>query len=453
MSGMIRLRPRGFRTQIVTSTVLLMAFVMIVLTAGTQAVLEWNSHNDIHRALTERTQAVLQVVRATEDPMASETWDRLDPPSQIFDGLGRPVAGSVGHSAAAEAATLAKKALRTGAKQEAVVHDSVNLRAVLFTTAAGEHGVAVVSVSSDPYERSEVEALVAMIVLGTLVVAIAGGIAWRVTRQALEPVEQMAERAAEWSEHDLSHRFDLGTPDNELSKLGETLDHLLDRVAAALRAEQRLTAELAHELRTPLTTIQGAADLALLRGVEDDEAREDLEAISDAARRMTGVISTLLDLARERGASAKASTPLATVVDAIRPLIPEDVELKDEASAVTVTVAAPTELVVRAAAPIVENAVRHARSTIRLEARVTPDRVQLLIADDGPGLAPDVQGDVFEPGASASGSTGLGLAIARRVARSLGGEVQVVAPAADGPDSVDGADDAGAVFVLSLPRR
>ena len=46
MSGMLRLRPRGFRTQIVTSTVLLMAFVMIVLTAGTQAVLEWSSHND-----------------------------------------------------------------------------------------------------------------------------------------------------------------------------------------------------------------------------------------------------------------------------------------------------------------------------------------------------------------------------------------------------------------------
>jgi len=448
MSAMIRLRPRGFRTQIVTSTVLLMAFVMIVLTAGTQAVLEWNSHNDIRRALTDRTQAVLQLARATDQPLADQSWETLDPPSQIFDSTGTPIAGSVGHDAENEAAVLAREALRTGRKQAAQVHDSVNLRAVRFTTATGERGVVVVSVSSEPYERSELEALVAMIVLGTLVVAIAGGIAWRVTRQALEPVEQMAERAAEWSEHDLSHRFALGSPDNELSKLGETLDHLLDRVAAALRAEQRLTAELAHELRTPLTTIQGAADLALLRGVEDDEAREDLEAISDAARRMTGVISTLLDLARERGASAKASTPIATVVDAIRPLIPDTVELVDQASTVTVPVAAPTELVIRAAAPIVENAVRHARSTVRLDARVTPGRVELLIGDDGPGLAPGVQEKVFEPGASGSGGTGLGLGIARRVARSLGGEVEVAGPGADSP-----ADGVGAVFVLSLPRR
>jgi len=448
MVAMIRLRPRGFRTQIVTSTVLLMAFVMIVLTAGTQAVLEWNSRNDIRRALAERTTAVLQVVQASDTPLASRSWETLEPLSRVFDSNGVPVGGSIQHIAAGDAAALADEVLRTGKQQSTEVHETINLRAVPFTTTAHERGVVVVSESSQPYERSELEALIAMIVLGTLVVALAGGIAWRVTHQALEPVEQMAERAAEWSEHDLSHRFALGAADNELSKLGETLDHLLDRVAAALRAEQRLTAELAHELRTPLTAIQGAADLALLRGVEDDEARQDLEAISAAARRMTGVISTLLELARERGASAKASTPLATVIEAIRPLVPDTVALVDEASAVTVPVAAPAELVIRAAAPIVENAVRHARSTVRLEARVTPDRVQLLIADDGPGLAAAVPENVFEPGASGSGGTGLGLGIARRVARSLGGEVQVAGPGAAG--DVGGT---GAVFVLSLPRR
>ena len=451
MSGMIRLRPRGFRTQIVASTVLLMAFVMIVLTAGTQAVLEWNSHNDVRRVLDDRTQAVLQVVRATNKPLDGQAWESLEPLSRVFDADGDPVGGSIEHVAESEAAALAAKALATGARQDTEAHDNLNLRAMPFTTRAGEHGVVVVSESSEPYERTELEALVAMIVLGTLVVAIAGGIAWRVTRQALEPVEQMAVRAADWSEHDLSHRFDLGTPDNELSKLGETLDRLLDRVAAALRAEQRLTAELAHELRTPLTTIQGAADLALLRGVADDDAREDIEAISAAARRMGSVISTLLDLARERGASAKSSTPLAAVVDAVRALVPDHLELVDDASAITVPVAAPGELVVRAVSPIVENAVRYARSRVRLDARVTPDQVQLLISDDGPGLAAAVRGKVFEPGTSASGGTGLGLGISRRVARSLGGEVQVADPGAE--VALDDAATGGTTFVLSLPRR
>ncbi|WP_198289926.1 sensor histidine kinase [Nocardioides sp. Iso805N] len=438
---MLRLRPRGFRTQIVASTVLLMAFVMIVLTTGTQAVLEWNTHNDVRRVLDERTQAVLEVVRATGKPLDSQSWESIEPLSRVFDANGAPVGGSIQHVAEGDATELAAEALSTGQRQDAVVHGDLNLRAVPFTTRAGERGAVVVSETSEPYERTELEALIAMIVLGLLVVGVAGGIAWRVTRQALEPVEQMAVRAADWSEHDLSHRFDLGTPDNELSKLGETLDHLLDRVAAAIRAEQRLTAELAHELRTPLTTIQGAADLALLRGVADDDAREDLEAISTAARRMTGVIATLLDLARERGASAKSSTPLAAIVEAVRPLVPDHLELIDEASAITVPVAAPASLVVQAVSPIVENAVRYARSTVRFDARLTPDQVHLLISDDGPGLAATVRGKVFEPGTSASDGTGLGLGISRRVARSLGGDVDV-AEATD-----------GAAFLVRLPRR
>ena len=109
-------------------------------------------------------------------------------------------------------------------------------------------------------------------------------------------------------------------------------------------------------------------------------------------------------------------------------------------------VAAPGELVIRAVSPIVENAVRYARSRVRLDAWVTPDQVQLLISDDGPGLAAAVRGKVFEPGTSASGGTGLGLGISRRVARSLGGEVEVVDPGTE-------ADCSGATFLLSLPRR
>ena len=75
----------------------------------------------------------------------------------------------------------------------------------------------------------------------------------------------MAERAEDWSAQNLARRFDLGLPVNELSQLGQTLDHLLDRVAQAIRAEQRLSAELAHEIRTPLAAIRGSAELALLR--------------------------------------------------------------------------------------------------------------------------------------------------------------------------------------------
>ena len=172
-----------------------------------------------------------------------------------------------------------------------------------FTTQAGQSGVVVVSQETTPYERSEMYALAATIGIGLLVIGISAAIASRVTTQALAPVAQMAKRATDWSEHDLTHRFELDGPDNELAQLGDTLDGLLDRVSMAIRSEQRLTSELAHELRTPLTAIQGSADLALLRGVDDDATRAELEQIAASARAMSDVITTLVDVARDHAAA------------------------------------------------------------------------------------------------------------------------------------------------------
>jgi signal transduction histidine kinase len=303
--------------------------------------------------------------------------------------------------------------------------------------------VVVVSQPTAPYERSEFYALLGTGGLALLVVAVTALTALRVTRQALEPVTQMAERAAEWSEHDLSHRFDLGPPTNELAALGETLDHLLDRVASAIQSEQRLTSELAHELRTPLTSIQGSADLALMRGVDDPKTHEDLEQISASAREMAGVISTLLDLAREGSAGAVGSTcTAAEVMAALRSSVPESVPLLEESNGSSARIAAPTGLVARAVAPLLDNAVRHAASRITLTAADRPSSVVMTVADDGPGVPERVGDTLFEPGVTdGTGGAGLGLGIARRVARSFGAEITV------SPQPV------GAAFVITLPRR
>ena len=302
----------------------------------------------------------------------------------------------------------------------------------------------MVSQETAPYERSEAYALVATGALALLVVAATALIALRVTRQALVPVTRMAERATEWSEYDLSHRFGLGPPTNELAALGETLDHLLDRVASAIRSEQRLTAELAHELRTPLTSIRGAADLALLRGVEDGAVRRDLEQIREAARDMTAVIETLLELARDGASGSRDRTcTVADVVEHVRSSRPDPrVELVTETDGSSARIAAPGDLVARALLPVVDNAVRHAATRVVLRAVDGPDAVSLDVLDDGPGVAESVRDSLFEPGVTAaSGGAGLGLGIARRVARSFGGDVDLL----DGP--------APARFRLRLPRR
>jgi signal transduction histidine kinase len=114
----------------------------------------------------------------------------------------------------------------------------------------------------DPGARSPWNIMVATGLVGACGVVLSGWAAWCVSHRALKPVRDMAERAEEWSAQNLARRFGLGPPVSELSQLGQTLDHLLDRVAHAIRAEQRFSAELAHEIRTPLAAIRRSAEPA-----------------------------------------------------------------------------------------------------------------------------------------------------------------------------------------------
>jgi signal transduction histidine kinase len=436
-----RWAPRSFRGQIVLSTVLLMTAVMILVGIGIQLLLAYTAHRDIDRVLEDRADAVVAIVDANSDAgdgaRVSVPEEVLDPGVRVYDDQGRLVAGSIEHEArdAADGLSTTTTARNVDAAEE------LRLRAVPFTTKAGQAGVVVVSQETTPYERSEMYALIATIGIGVLVIGISAAIASRVTSQALAPVAQMAARATDWSEHDLTHRFDLDGPDNELAQLGDTLDGLLDRVTMAIRSEQRLTSELAHELRTPLTAIQGAADLALLRGVDDPATRGELEQIAASARAMSDVITALVDVARDHAAAGAASTSrVADIVDAVRTMVPSELTFVDETAGSTARVAGPAELVLRALAPVVDNAVAHARTTVTLSALDSGRSVEISVRDDGPGVDHELRDALFDVGASSRGGTGLGLGIAQRVARSMGGKVHA------------GEVETGATFVITLPR-
>ena len=157
---------------------------------------------------------------------------------------------------------------------------------------------------------------------------------------------------------------------------------------------------------------------------------------------MALVITTLLDLARAGTTGRDQTCLVADVVPRLVALVPTGVEVADRTRGSTSRVDAPLELVLRAAAPLVENAARHAHTRITLEATDHPDRVDLVVSDDGPGVADELRATVFEPGVtSGSQGVGLGLSIARRVAHSFGGDIEL------------SASSPGASFVVSLPRR
>jgi two-component system OmpR family sensor kinase len=347
----------------------------------------------------------------------------LDQNIWIFDEQGRRIDGAL-PPVALQASILN---LRSATRAESVVIDGFRLFARPVVS-RGDHPVAVVVASLDltPYESSERRGLVLSIGLGALIVLAAGGAGWASVHVSLGQVRRMVRRADDWREHDLSRRFDLGEPVDELTELGHTLDRMLDRIAAALTSERRLTDEVAHELRTPLSVIRSEAQLALQRPLGPETKDEALRTIVAATERMDQAIATMLVAARS---AANGEAERCHIADALaaaarqaptRPDVTVTVEEADD----SLDAAVPLPVVVAALAPLLDNAVRHAHSAVRLSSRAQGQRVLIGVADDGAGVREAGRELIFQPGHSTrDDGAGLGLALARRLAHSMGGEV------------------------------
>jgi signal transduction histidine kinase len=301
--------------------------------------------------------------------------------------------------------------------------------------------VVVVAASLGPYNSTRAIVVAGLIAVGAAVTAGSAALAAWTMRRTLVPVESMAERAEEWSEHDLDARFDDTGTEDEFAVLGRTLNLLLDRVAGALRNEQQLTSELAHELRTPLTAIRGEAELAIMAH-PDQASAERFDRVVALSDRMSTTISSLLAIARGSAGSASRTTVSALVSSALdgRPPHPNLTVSADHL--IDAEISAPIDLALRALSPLVDNAFRHARTAVTFAVAIKDRTVTITVSDDGAGIIEADSDSLFTSGhrAQSSEGAGLGLALSRRVARSLGGDVQLTSPAA--PTS----------FTLALPR-
>jgi signal transduction histidine kinase len=353
----------------------------------------------------------------------------LDQQAWAFDQDGRIIERPPGDSRLLPTA----KALSTvTTPTERAIDESARLLGVPAYDESGQRraGTVVVGISLGPYERTEHLAALGTLLLSLLVLAGGALLARRAVNAALRPVASMTAQAARWGERDLHQRFGLGPPRDELTGLAATLDGLLGRLDAALRHEQRFSAEVAHELRTPLSGVRGEAELALRGQRTDAELRVALERVLVGTERMAAVIDTLLAAARNDASGPPGSSDAAA---AVRQLAGPRIEIVAPAGAVTV--GADQDLVTAALQPLLENALRHAERDVRVELRRSGAEVIIAVSDDGPGVAPEDAERIFAPGVSDAGGAGLGLSLSRRLARAAGGEVVV----------------AGSSFELRLP--
>ena len=324
---------------------------------------------------------------------------------------------------------------RRGRPATATGPGNVRLLATPLNAPGGRQvvGAVVVGASTATFDQLQRKLLWGSLLGAGLVLLAAAVAVRRALLAALRPVQRMTSDAEDWGAHDLDRRFDLGPPKDEITGLAATLDHLLERIAGSRRHEQRFAADVAHELRTPVARIRGYAEL----GATED-SRAALIAIGEAAERLTATIDTLLAHVRRELDPQEGSVDLRAVV--------AEFDGVDMRSADSLPLAeGDPEIVQRAIAPLIDNARRHARAApVRVELTSSDGRLRAAVRDDGPGIDPALSEEIFEPGVRGpgepDGGAGLGLPLARRLARACGGEVRV----GSGP---------GGCFILELPAR
>jgi signal transduction histidine kinase len=298
-----------------------------------------------------------------------------------------------------------------------------------------------------------VRLFLALGVLGGTGLALGGGLL--LARRAISPIAALTATAKEIAETgDPNRRMPEVEADDEVAELARTLDQMLRALQASREETQEMLvrqrefiADASHELRTPLTSV--LANLELLAEVLDGERGEAARSALRSSQRMRRLVGDLLLLARAdaKRAAPRRRTDLAqVVVEAAAELGPvaDGHELVVDAAPATVD-GARDELY-RLALNLMENAVRHTPAGTHVHATVAEHDgdVVLTVADDGPGVPPELRDRVFERfvrgGGDRGSSSGLGLAIVRAVAESHGGRVEL--------------HDArpGARFVVRLPR-
>jgi two-component system OmpR family sensor kinase len=310
----------------------------------------------------------------------------------------------------------------------------------------GSKVVAVVGSSLD--DRSEaLSSLAATLLIGGPVALILASLAaYGAAGGALRPVEAMRRRAETISAGGPRERLPVSPANDELTRLGETLNAMLARLEAAIERERRFTDDAAHELRTPLALHKSELEMALRYGGTDEELRSSIASAIVEVDRLVQLAEDLLvvarseqgklDLAPERlqaGAlfEAVGARFSARAAQAGRTLeVGEGAKLELEGDRLRLE---------QALTSMVDNALRHGGGEVRLWATANRRGVELHVGDAGPGFPEGFAERAFERFSRADparerGGTGLGLAIVETIALAHGGSVGAVNAAAGGAD-------------------
>lgn len=403
-------------------------------------------HNDLQRTLIASARQQVETISAQlaqgSTPQLASVTARDDVITQVLDPDGAII--GTDHP-------RLDRPLRTtpGTSTEVQVPD-LSDEYVVVADRTDDGSLVVVAHSDEAVERAHHTATLLLSIFVPAALAALAIAVWTAVGQALRPVEAMRRQAATITATDLGQRLSEPPGTDEITRLSQTLNAMLDRIDGSQRAQRQFISDASHELRSPLAVLRQVAEVAARHPGGTDVAALSGEVLAEE-RRMEGLVTALLTLARLEAAQPSGSSHVLDLDDIVlgevRRVRVANGPAIDAGGVQAGQVRGDPVLLARVVHNLLDNAVRHARSSIWVSLTDTGTSVSLVVADDGAGIAPADRQAVFgrfvrldEARARDAGGSGLGLAIVAKVVADAGGTVRI-----------DEAPGGGARFTVDLP--
>jgi signal transduction histidine kinase len=286
-------------------------------------------------------------------------------------------------------------------------------------------------------ERERMRAALVEALLGALLLAVPLGLigGWVVLKVAERRARAIGNVAARIAGGDFSHRLDEETGAEEFAMLAAAINAMLERIEELVEQLRLVTDSLAHDLRSPLTRMRANIERAV--SADPDRQQQAIEAVSLDIDRMLRLISATLEISSTEAGVGKQHFEDFDLAALLRDIC-EIYNPVAEERGMEMTIRGPSSLtytgnrqsIGRAMANLADNAVKYGGGAVELGAADKGELIDLWVADRGPGISPDMHEHALgkyrrlEEARTTEGS-GLGLALARAVARLHGGDIEL----------------------------
>lgn len=279
------------------------------------------------------------------------------------------------------------------------------------------------------------------VLLSVLALVASSALVYWLVGRVLSPVSHIARLAESLSEHDLHRRVEVSAPDDEVGQLVRTFNRMLERLDASFGALRSFTADASHELRSPLALMATELEYARARPRPALERERVLRVLQEEVHHMSEMVEKLLMLARLDAGELKPVRQRLDVTDFVHEAAARW-QPAAEANGVELDVCAPGSgailadpaLTRRILDNLLDNAIRHSPDGGRVRVSAEPEDQGWLftVGDQGPGIAAEQRGRIFERFTRADdarardgGGAGLGLPLSMAFARLQGGDVRL----------------------------